>query len=80
MNLAQIVVYRSPFDQWLWESGVAWYGVYIVAGLVGLVFALNVMIWIQEGVSNWNRAQKKRKAAKAAAAEKPEVKVGLFDR
>lgn len=77
MNLAQIVVYRSPFDQWLWESGVAWYALYLVAALACLVFALNVLAWLQEGVSNWRHAQKKRKAA---AAKKPEIKVGLTDR
>lgn len=78
MNLAQIVVYRSPFDQWLWESGVAWYALYVVAALCGLCVVLSGLVWLQEGVSNWNRAQAQKK--RKAAAAKSEIKVGLTDR
>lgn len=26
MNFAQIVVYRTPWDKWIWESGLGWAG------------------------------------------------------
>lgn len=39
MNLAQIVVYRSPLDQWIWESGLGWGLIYTALVIVLLMVA-----------------------------------------
>lgn len=59
MNLAQIVVYRSPLDQWIWESGVGWGCVYTTLGIaalcvvgVGLAAAEQ---WVKEQWRSWRK-------------------------
>lgn len=44
-----IVAYRNPMEQWLWESGVAWFGI----GLIGLIVALPIILLLAINVTGW---------------------------
>lgn len=56
MNFAQIVVYRSPWDKWVWESGLGWAGT--------ILFWLLAVAYVIYEIAKWSneaRGWRKRK-------------------
>lgn len=55
MHLAT-VMYRNPVEEWLWESGVAYW---LILGAIALTILIFTCVYVSEAIKKW-RLRRKR--------------------